>query len=100
MTINFEYHNVAGSKRLEEFTTKKLTKIFEHNEFVIKATVHFKSENTVSRDTGMICGIQLSVPGPLIFTESSKGTFEEAIQQSVNELKRHLEKRKEKMRSH
>ncbi|MDT0558863.1 ribosome-associated translation inhibitor RaiA [Ichthyenterobacterium sp. W332] len=100
MTVNFEYHKIASSDRLEDFTKKKLAKLFDHNPFIIKATVYFKSENTESRDSGMICGIQLSVPGPLIFTESSKSTFEDAIQQSIKELKRQLERRKDKMKTH
>lgn len=100
MTVNFEYDNITSSERLEDFTKKRLSKLFDHYPFLVKATVFFKSENTASRETGMICSIKLSLPGPLIFTESSKGTFEDAVQQSVQELKRQLERRKDKMKTH
>ena len=99
-TVIFEYKNVSASQRLEAFATKKIQKIFSRYEFVIRADVFFKTENTSNAETGKICGIRLSAPGPRLFSESSKKTFEEAIDITVNELLRQLSKRKEKMKSY
>ncbi|MDO1500590.1 ribosome-associated translation inhibitor RaiA [Winogradskyella maritima] len=98
--VIYEYHDVSASERLEQYTEKKLQKIFDRNEFVIRADVFFKTENTSSDETGMKCGIRLSAPGPRLFAESSHDTFEEAVDETINELSRQLSKRKEKMKSY
>ena len=99
-TTIFEYKNVSASPRLEAFTSKKLEKIFNRYEFVIRADIFFKTEKTSDGESGKICGIRLSAPGPRLFSESSKATFEEAIDVTVDELLRQLSKRKDKMKSY
>ncbi|MDM9631693.1 ribosome hibernation-promoting factor, HPF/YfiA family [Robiginitalea aurantiaca] len=99
MDINFQYDAVKASERLEILTAKKLQKLFDKFDFVIRAEVFFKKENTTSPETGMICKIRLSVPGPLIFAESSHGTFEVSISETISDLERQLRKRKDKMKS-
>lgn len=100
MQVVFEYHGITASKRLENFTTEKLQPLFDRYDFVIRADIFFKSENTASHETGMICGIRLSAPGPRLFAESSHKNFEEAIVETVEELRRQLRKRKDKMKTH
>ena len=100
MTINYEYHDVSASESLEAYTEEKLKSIFNHYEFVIRADVFFKTENTTSNETGMICGIRLSAPGPRLFAEASHDNFREAVSETIDELSRQLRKRKEKMKSH
>lgn len=97
MNINYEYHDVKASERLEIFTGKKLSKLFDKHDNIIRADVFFKKENTSTPDTGLICNIRLSIPGPLLFAESSNGSFEASIASSVDELERQLQKRKDKM---
>ncbi|MEF3079151.1 HPF/RaiA family ribosome-associated protein [Winogradskyella poriferorum] len=100
MKIIYEYHDVTKSDSLEDYTEKKLTKIFDRNEFVIRADVFFKTENTTSVDTGMIAGIRLSAPGPRLFAEASKSNFRDAVSECVEELQRQLSKRKETMKTY
>ncbi|MDG5491597.1 ribosome-associated translation inhibitor RaiA [Psychroserpens sp. SPM9] len=99
MTINYEYHDVSASATLETFTKEKLEPIFKRYDFVIRADVFFKTENTTSDATGKICGIRLSAPGPRLFAESSHDNFQEAVSETANELLRQLQKRKEKMKT-
>jgi putative sigma-54 modulation protein len=100
MDINFEYDDVTASKRLESLATEKLEKLAKKYEMIIRADVFFKQENTSSDETGMICNIRVSVPGPRIFAEASHDNFEEAIAESVRDLDRQLAKKKGKMQSH
>jgi putative sigma-54 modulation protein len=100
MDINFEYDNVNASPRLEQLVTDKLNNLVDKYDFIIRADVFLKTENTSSNDTGMICNIRLSIPGPRLFAESSHDSFEASIKESVNDLDRQLKKRKEKMKSH
>ncbi len=97
MNINFEYDDVKASERLEIFTGKKLSKLFDKFDYIIRADVFFKTENTSKPDIGMICNIRLSIPGPQLFAESSTGSFEASIVKSIDELERKLRKRKDKL---
>ena len=100
MDINFNYVHVSASERLEDFTTKRLNKLKDRYSWIVRAEVFIKKENTSSHDTGMICEIKISAPGQNIFTSSSEKTFEAAISKSIDELKRQLQKKKEKMSTH
>lgn len=100
MDVNFEYHDVQGSPRLEELATEKINRLVEKYDFIVRADVFFKTENTSSADTGMICNIRISAPGPRLFAESSHSTFEASIKESISDLDRQLRKRKEKLKSH
>ncbi|EDP97731.1 ribosome-associated translation inhibitor RaiA [Kordia algicida OT-1] len=100
MDIIFEYHDVTASESLEAFATEKINKLAEKYQMVIRADVFFKTENTSSDETGMICNIRLSLPGPRLFAEASHDNFRDAISESVNDLERQLRKRKEKMMTH
>ena len=100
MNLNFEYHAVKASNRLEIFAAEKLERLLNKFDFVVRADVFLKSENTSQPDTGKICGIRLSTPGPRLFAESSSGTFEASIVESITELERQLHRRKAKMKTY
>ncbi len=100
MNINFEYDDVKASERLEALVIKKVDKLMGKYNFVVRADVSFKTENTSSPETGMICAIRLSAPGPHLFAEASHGNFEASIAEVSDELERQLRKRKEKIQSH
>jgi putative sigma-54 modulation protein len=99
MDINFNYVHVSASERLEEFTSKRLEKLEQRYDWIVRAEVFLKKENTSSPETGMICDIKLSAPGQNIFASSNEKNFETAITSTVDDIKRQLQKKKEKMTS-
>lgn len=100
MNINFEYHNVKASNRLEIMAAEKIEKLCNKYDFLVRSDVFFKTENTSEPDTGMQCNIRLSLPGPRMYAESSNASFEASIAESISELERQLEKRKSKMKTY
>ncbi|WP_159021522.1 ribosome hibernation-promoting factor, HPF/YfiA family [Formosa sp. L2A11] len=100
MQIIFEYHDVTSSDSLEQLTTEKLEKLGLKYDMVIRADVFFKTENTTSDQTGKICNIRLSLPGPRLFAEASHDNFTDSVSESINDLERQLRKRKEKMKTY
>ncbi|AIY15197.1 MULTISPECIES: ribosome hibernation-promoting factor, HPF/YfiA family [Cellulophaga] len=100
MQIIYEYHDVASSDRLEAMVREKLDKLKDKYDMLIRADVFFKEENTSSDETGKICNIRLSLPGPRLFAESSHDNFQSSISETINELERQLRKKKEKMQQH
>ena len=100
MNYNFEYHDVSKSEALEGFTVEHLDKLVNKYDFLVRADIFFKTENTSSDQTGMKCGIRLSAPGPRLFAESSNKSFHEAVKVVIRELNVQLKKRKDKMKTH
>lgn len=99
MKTVFEYTNISASDRLESIAQEKLDYLEEKFDFVIRGDVFFKKENR-SDDSGHICGIRLSAPGPRLYASSDENSFEEAIAETVRDLTDQLKKRKEKMKAH
>ena len=97
MDINFEYNHVSASSRLEQLATEKLMRLSEKYQFMTRTDVHFKTENTSSKDTGMICNMEVSVPGKHIFATASHDSFESSIHDTIHELDAQLRKKKDKM---
>lgn len=100
MTVNFEYHEVTASPRLEAFVTEKLNKLENKYDSIVGADIYFKKENSSNPEKGKICSIRLGMPGPTIFAESSNGSFEASVAKVITELSTQLQKRKEKLKAH
>lgn len=94
MTVNFQYVNVDVSETLSAFTEEKLRKLFNRYEFLISATVHFKQDEN-QHDSGKICSMELSLPGPRIYATSNESNFEVSVRETIRDLERQLEKRKQ-----
>ncbi len=100
MKINFVYHEVTASPRLEAFVTERLDKIETKYDSIISADVYFKKENSTNPEIGKICNVRLSIPGSTIFAESSTSSFEASVAKVITDLRTQLQKRKEKLKAH
>ena len=94
MTVKFEYVNMDVSEMLSQYTMIRLDKLSNKYEFLISAQVYFKQDEK-DHDAGKICNIELSLPGPRIFATSNEREYETAVNETIRDLKRQLEKRKE-----
>ncbi|WP_372753349.1 ribosome hibernation-promoting factor, HPF/YfiA family [Mariniflexile sp.] len=99
MTVNFQYVGVDVSETLSSFTEEKLNKLSNKYEFIISAMVYFKIDEN-KHETGKICNIELSLPGPRIFATSTERNFEVAVRETIGDLERQLAKRKETFKAH
>lgn len=99
MTIDIQYVQMPTSESMDVFVTEKLNKLAKKYDWVIRAQVFFKSENDPT-GLGKICEIQLSAPGPRIFAKSNEKFFEKAAVNTISDLDKQLEKRKETFKKH
>jgi len=99
MSVIFQYVGVDVSDSLNAFAQERLDKLFARYEFLISATVRFKHDSN-SHTKGKICDIELSLPGPRIFATSDEVQYEVAVRETVRDLERQLEKRKETYKTH
>ncbi len=100
MNINFEYKDVAASKRLEALAIEKLDKLENKYDFIVAADVYFKNENTKGADDGKTVEIRLNVPGATLFSSDHSTSFEASIAKAVNEVGVQAQKKKDKMQAH
>lgn len=99
MEAIFEFVQLEKSDSLESFTQKKLDKLENKFNWIVRANVFFKRDENQKPD-GYICEIRLSAPGPEIFAQSNENSFEAAVAQTVKDLERQCSKRKDKMTAH
>lgn len=99
MTIRIESIHFTADQKLIEFIQKKLDRLDQYHDKVIDAHVILKLENS-GRVKDKIVEVKLDVPGDLIIATESHKTFEAAIDQVSDVLKRQLIKYKERVRTY
>ena len=99
MTVNFQYVNTDVSETLSNYAKVRLDKLATKFEFLIGAQVYFKHDDK-DHDAGKMCNVELSLPGPRIFATSNEATYEAAVNETIRDLKRQLEKRKHTFSTH
>ncbi|NAY92728.1 30S ribosomal protein S30 [Muricauda sp. JGD-17] len=99
MEVFVQYQKMKTSEALNELLMKKLDKLSEKYSWIIKANVLFKMEKDKAGDD-KICEIELSAPGPRLFAKSRSNDFEKAMAETVDDLRRQLEKRQSNFASH
>ncbi|MCL7762115.1 ribosome-associated translation inhibitor RaiA [Polaribacter sp. Z014] len=93
MKINIQFVNMSTSETMEAYTEKKLDGLVRKFDKIIKVNVSFKKEND-SKDKGVICEMELSVPGPRLFASSNEKNYELAVKNTISDLEKQLLKRK------
>jgi len=99
MEIKIQFVQVPKSEAVESFAIKKLIKMSEKYEWLIRADVFYKLEPD-TKGKGKICEIRLSLPGPRIFALSDEESFESATDETLHDLDKQLQKRKHEMKNY
>lgn len=95
MEINLQTVKFDADKRLVEFVEKKLSKLDRFAERATGADVILKLDKDSERGNKVVT-VTVHVPGGDLMTEQRARTFEEAVDNAVDVLKRQCEKNKEK----
>lgn len=99
MTTRIESIHFTADQKLIDYIQKKLDKLDQYHDRIIDAHVILKLENT-GQVKDKIVEVKLDIPGDLIVATESSKTFEAAVDQVSNILKRLLIKHKERVRSY
>lgn len=97
MEIRIQFVQTPKSEAVESFAIRKLLKMAEKYEWLIKADVFYKLEPD-TKGKGKICEIRLSLPGPRIFAISDEESFEAATDETIRDLDKQLQKRKNEIK--
>lgn len=97
MEIRIQFVQVTKNEAVESFAIRKLLKMAEKYEWLIKADVFYKLEPD-TKGKGKVCEIRLSLPGSRIFAISDEESFEAATDETIRDLEKQLQKRKSEMK--
>lgn len=100
MKINFEYHDVAASETLEDYTQTKIDTLLKRSDRITAVDVYFRVNDAALPLNRMKASIRLELPGETLFAESLHKSFQQSVAESVEELKVQLEKYKAKIRAY
>ena len=95
MDIKIQSLKFDASKQLIEFIEKKLSRLerFAENPTGVDVVLRLEKDDEKGNKVALVT---LHVPGGDILTEQKARTFEEAIDEALDVVKRQIEKRKDK----
>lgn len=97
MNVRTQSVNFNAEPKLIEFVDEKLNKLDQFYDQIVDAEVFLKVEN-VADGINKLAEVRINIPGNDLIAKKQCKTFEEAIDQCVDVLKRQLNKRKERVR--
>ncbi len=95
MKIKIKSLHFTPKQLLLDFVNKKVGKLSQFYERIIVGEVSLSTEKS-DKNENKLCDIRLIIPGNDLLASTQCKTFEEAIDRSVNVLKKQIEKKKNK----
>lgn len=99
MKVNTQSVNFNADRKLIDFIQKRMDKMEQFYDKVIKSDVYLKLDNTRDKNN-KIFEARVSVPGDSIVVKKQCKSFEEGADSAASSIERQLKKRKEKLRAH
>ena len=99
MKLQIQSIHFDADKKLLEFIQKKLDKLDTFYDRILGAEVYLKLENDNQKENKLV-NIKLNIPGNDLICKEQAGTFEEAIDKSVENLKNQIKKQKDRAAAH
>jgi putative sigma-54 modulation protein len=96
MNIKINSLHFDADKKLEEFITKKISKITEKNDLITGVDVTLKIDNAQDKDN-KVAEIKINAKGGDFFSKRQSSSFEESTDEVVEALRRQIKKHKEKL---
>ena len=96
MNVEIQSVKFDADKKLVEFVEKKITKLDKFAEKAVAVKVVMKLDKDHEKGNKVVT-ITLAMPGEDLVAENRCKTFEEAVELSIDALKRQLDKYKEKV---
>lgn len=97
MKIKIQSLHFTADQKLIDFTEKKLDKVIKLYEAIVGAEVTFRLDKNQNEEN-KITEIRLEIPGNDLFAKKQCKTFEEAVDEVIDALKKQLTKYKDKQR--
>ena len=97
MKVHTESVQFKADKKLLDFIDKKVGKLEQFFDRIIQADVKLRLENS-GQVKDKVAEVRLDVPGQSLFAKEITKSFEQSVDEAVDNLRRQLSKYKEKMK--
>ncbi len=97
MKVSINSVKFKADKKLEDFISEKVGKLYESYNGLISSEVTLKIDNAEDHNN-KVAEIKLLIPGFDLFAKKQTKTFEESTDQAVEALRKQLIKHKEKQK--
>ncbi len=97
MKVNINPVHFKADKKLEDFIIDKVGKLNQYFEGVISSEVTLRLDSN-DKVKDKIAEVRLIIKGNDLFAKKSSKSFEEAIDQSVEALRKQVNKHKDKLK--
>ncbi len=97
--MNIQIHSIHFSPdtKLKEVIEEKVSKLEHFHQKIERADVYLKLDNNDAIVKEKVIEIRLHIPGADLFTSQSSNMFEAALDLAIDQIKKQLIKKKEKM---
>lgn len=93
MDVTIKTLHFSISAQLEEFTTKKVSKVIAKRDDIVSTNVVMKVIKPESNNNKEV-EIRIAIPGTEFFAKKTADSFEEAVDVTLDAIKKQLEKQK------
>ena len=96
MIVHVQALHFEADRKLVEYVTKKLEKLSQFHDRIIKVDVFLVLDNVVHNIKDKIAEIRVHVPRADFFVKSSSKSFETSFDEALNALVQQIKKKKER----
>jgi putative sigma-54 modulation protein len=98
MNINVHSIHFTADEKLIGFIREKLQKLTLFHDHILAAEVYLRLDHDSSKRENKVAEVKLMVPGRELFAKRNSKTFEEAMDEAAEALRRQMERTKARLR--
>jgi len=98
MKVSVQSVNFNISRDLVEYIEKKINNLEKFHDHILGAQIFLKVQSTSQKENKTV-EVKMGLPGNDIVAKKNSKTFEDAISQAADSLRKQLVKRKEKLKA-
>jgi putative sigma-54 modulation protein len=97
MTRDIQTVGFTADQKLLDFINEKISKLHQFFDGIVAMEIYLKLDNN-SEEDNKVAEIRVFIPGNDLFVKKKGKSFEEAVDQVMDTLKRQVQKHKEKVK--
>jgi len=97
MIVNIQTVHFDADTRLVSYVEKKLLKLSQFHDRIIKAEVYLKLDNVVHNIKDKVAEIRVQIPRYEFFVKQSSKSFEESFDTALDAVISQMKRKKEKL---
>jgi putative sigma-54 modulation protein len=97
MNVNIQTVHFEADTKLVSYVEKKLSKLFQFHDRIIKVDVYLKLDNVVHNIKDKVAEIKVHIPKYDFFVKHSSKSFEESFDVALDSLIIQIKRKKERL---